>query len=137
MSEDVEIEAVEVIEEEVSKIKKVKVHLKKNQKEYLFAAGYALGAGIVLTTLSIALRKPIVINYIMIKLDPNMAFVGGRTQKLVRDEATGLIYESVTDASALTGVSRRGISKVINGQQKIAGGRKWTVIGIWSPWWGR
>lgn len=137
MTEDVTIEEVEVIEEEVSTIEKVKVHLKKNQKEYLFAAGYTLGAGIVLTTLSIALRKPIVINYIMIKLDPHMAFVGGRTQKIIRDESTGLLYESITDAAILTGVSERGISKVVNGHQKTAGRRKWTVVGIWSPWWGR
>lgn len=130
MQEDVEIE-----EEKVSKVEKVKVHLKKNQKYYIGAAA-GVGTGVILGAVSVALRKPIVINYVMIKLNAHMAFVGGRTQKIVRDESTGLLYESITDAAALTGASRRGISNCVNGQQATTrGGHKWTVVGIWSPYW--
>ena len=140
MHEDAEIVEVEEVgeesEEKVSKIKKVKVHLITNQKYYIGAAA-GIGTGVILGAASVALRRPIVINYIMIKLNPHMAFVGGRTQKIVRDEATGLLYESIADASTLTGTNRRSITNCLNGHQRTAGGREWTVVGIWSPWWGR
>jgi|KBSMisStaDraftv2_1062788.scaffolds.fasta_scaffold168614_2 hypothetical protein len=140
MHEDAEIVEVEEVgeesEEKVSKIKKVKVHLIENQKYYIGAAA-GIGTGVILGAVSVALRKPIVINYVMIKLNPHMAFVGGRTQKIVRDEGTGLLYESIADASRLTGVHRKGIGNVVNGRAATAGGRKWTVVGVWSPWWGR
>jgi len=133
MQEDVEIEEVEVI---LSKVEKVKVHLKKNQKYYIGAAA-GIGTGVILGAVSVAVRRPIVINYVMIKLNPHMAFVGGRTQKIVRQESTGLLYESVADASRLTGVHRQGITNCLNGRAATAGGSKWTVVGVWSPWWGR
>jgi len=68
-------------------------------------------------------------------MNPHMGFVGGRVQKIVRDEATGLLYESIADAATLTGVSETGIRKVVNGRQATAGGRTWTVVGVWSPFW--
>jgi DNA endonuclease I-HmuI-like, NUMOD-like domain len=140
VQEDAEIVEIEEVGEEskekVSKIKKVKVHLVTNQKYYIGAAA-GIGTGVILGAVSVALRKPIVINYVMIKLNPHMAFVGGRTQKIVRDEGTGMLYESISDAAKLTGVSHTGIRKVVNGHQITAGGRKWTVVGVWSPWWGR
>lgn len=135
MHKDAENEGVnEENEEKVSKIEKVKVHLKQNQKSYIGAAA-AVGTGIVLGAVSVAVRKPIVINYIMIKLSPHMAFVGGRTQKIVRQESTGLLYESIADASRLTGVHRKGIGNAVNGRAATAGGSEWTVVGVWSPWW--
>jgi hypothetical protein len=130
-------EEEEIVEgEEVSetKIQKVKVHLKNNQAYYIGVAA-TIGVGVGLGVISAAFRRPYVINYITIKLNPHMAFVGGRTQKIVRDESTGLLYESIADAATLTGVSHDGIRRVVNGRQVTAGGRKWSVVGVWSPFW--
>jgi len=136
MSEDVEIEEVEVIEEEkVSIVEKVKVHFEKNQQRYAYVAG-VVTATITLSVIAAAARRPhYIVNYITIKMNPHMGFVGGRVQKIVRDEATGLLYESIADAATLTGVSETGIRKVVNGRQATAGGRTWTVVGVWSPFW--
>ena len=73
MSEDVEIEEVEVIEEEkVSIVEKVKVHFEKNQQRYAYVAG-VVTATITLSVIAAAARRPhYIVNYITIKMNPHM-----------------------------------------------------------------
>lgn len=41
---------------------------------------------------------------------------------------TGIIYDSITFASESTGINRTGISKVVTGERKTAGGYHWKYV---------
>lgn len=51
-----------------------------------------------------------------------------RTRKRVRCIETGIIYESLTEASSKTGISQGSISECCNGKRKTAGGFHWEYI---------
>lgn len=62
------------------------------------------------------------------KYNVNYGTRNERTRKRVRCIETGIIYESLSEASRQTGIAQSSISECCNGKRKTAGGFHWEYI---------
>lgn len=122
-------EIVEPVVFQDSILDKVKNHFQENQKFYV---GVGTGALIVL----IFHQRPIqVINTVAPVFHNNnssTAFMGGYLHKIVRNDTTGEIVETVGVAAKRAGVSIATMSKHLNGHPgyKDIKGQIYSIIGI-------
>lgn len=120
----------------MSKIEKIKNHLKEHKREYLIG-GSCLVGGVLIGAM---VKRPI-----YIQANPNIAVnpaitvnpvvnvnntMGGYQQKLVKCLETGQIFESVKAAAEQAGVSRTKMSKHLNGHTPSVEGIHYEIAGL-------
>lgn len=120
----------------MSKIEKIKNHLKEHKREYLIG-GSCLVGGVLIGAM---VKRPI-----YIQANPNIAVnpaitvnpvvnvnntMGGYQQKLVKCLETGQIFESVKAAAEQAGVDSPNMSKHLNGRSGSVNGKHYEIVGL-------
>lgn len=131
----------------MSKIEKIKNHLKEHKREYLIGGSCLVGgvligamvkrpiyiqANAALPPTTVNVNTPVNNNIPVhnnIRLDNSVA-MGGYTSKIVKNMNTGELYGSVSDAAAAAGVSLTTMSKHINGKTDHVYGDIYEIIGF-------
>lgn len=133
----------------MSKIEKIKNHLKEHKREYLIGGGCLVG-GVLIGAVAYAALPGTAVNVTnnipvdvtvkpKITVNPEITVkpvinthntMGGYQQKIVRCIETGQIFESVKAASEQAGVNPSFMSKHINGRVDHITGKHYEIVGL-------
>lgn len=116
------------------KLQAVKEHLVKHRTAYLCGgAGIAVGIFVGRRTSFVTELAPQIVNTVAPVFNNNNSSnvnFGGHLRKLVRDDQTGQIWETVTDAAEALGIEFSRLSRHLNRHIPDINGKTYSIVGI-------
>lgn len=110
----------------------VKNHIKRNKDAY-YVCAIIVVAGVTFVVTRRITKSTTIINTVAPIFHNdigNAPYLSGNMKKVIRNDNTDIIWESISACAYGEGKSRSLISKHVNGHIPHAGGERYTIIGI-------